>query len=313
MGLGFRRGVKPEVLFPGGREHVPANTTHAPIEVRPTGSPNRFFGIKAASPGAIDQVRAYNGTSVATALATHGAIRVFEALKEMPSEAIHPRLDEEFAGVVLKTLLVHAARWDEDATETIKSVVNADGAMYHLHERDEISRIFGYGKPDIGRVLECTEKRATLVGWGTIQAGEASQFRVPLPPTLPVSVTIAWLTPINVNHRMYRMAKLEASPGGDDKLSLNVKPGKQQPSHIAVARGTVFHRCWDGTKAAEFVDDGYLVLDITCKATAGELDAEIPYGVAVTLEVGEGVAIPVYQEIQERLRSTIRTAVRASV
>jgi Subtilase family len=94
MGLGFRRGIKPELLFPGGREQVRANSTRAPIEVRPVGSPNRYFGIRAARPGSAgltNETALYSGTSVAAALAAHDAARIIEALEELPPEEIHPR------------------------------------------------------------------------------------------------------------------------------------------------------------------------------------------------------------------------------
>ena len=116
LGLGFRRGVKPELLFPGGREQLRSSTSHAPIALRPVGSPNPYFGIRAAIPGTGGQtnsVTLHSGTSVAAALATHSALRIFEALQELPSDPAYPTTDENYHGVILKTLLVHAARWDE--------------------------------------------------------------------------------------------------------------------------------------------------------------------------------------------------------
>ena len=92
MGLGFRRGIKPELLFPGGREQVRANSTHAPIEVEPVRGPNRYFGIRAARPGRAgrtDESALYSGTSVAAALASHDAARITEMLEELPAEDIH--------------------------------------------------------------------------------------------------------------------------------------------------------------------------------------------------------------------------------
>jgi hypothetical protein len=91
LGLGFRRGVKPELLFPGGREQVRSNSTHAPIVVKPIGSPVRYFGIKAAAPGQAGQtnfINLHNGTSVATALAAHNAIRILESIEDMPTDPV---------------------------------------------------------------------------------------------------------------------------------------------------------------------------------------------------------------------------------
>ena len=316
LGLGFRKGVKPDLLFPGGREQVRSNSTHAPIAVTPIGSPVRYFGIKAAAPGQAGQtnfVNLHNGTSVATALAAHNAIRVLEFIQDMPTDPAYPVVDDRFHGVILKALLVHAARWDDETADLLKPLVDTGGSMYHEHVKDELTRLFGYGRPEIERVLDCTVQRATLIGWGTIRDEEIDQYRVPLPAGLEgirgfraITVTIAWLTPLNLGHRMYRMAKLEGAPGGDKKFSLGVDNAKVQPSHNAVARGTVFHRRWEGEKAVSFADNGDLLLNVSCNATAGEMDADIMYGVAISVEVGQGVAVPVYEEIRNRLRAAVR-------
>ena len=83
LGLGFKRTIKPEILFPGGAEQVRANSNHAPIEVSPVTPPGNFFGIGVASPGPAGQTnrkRNMNGTSVATALATQGANQTYGEL-----------------------------------------------------------------------------------------------------------------------------------------------------------------------------------------------------------------------------------------
>lgn len=316
LGLGFRRGVKPELLFPGGREQIKTSNSHAPIEVRPVSSPTRYFGIKAATPGQkgqTDYVMPHSGTSIATALATNGAIKILESIENIPSDTAYPLVDESFHGVILKSLLVHSAQWNDETIDFLKTVIDPEGNLHHEHRKEEFARFLGYGKPEISRVLGCTEQRATLIGWGTIADKQVDQYRAPLPDGLnavkcfrAVTVTIAWLTPLNINHRMYRMAKLEAAPGGDPKFSLGVDNAQDQPSHNAVGRGTVYHRRWRGDKAAPFTDDGDLVLNVSCKAIAGDFDGEIPYGLAVTLEVGQDVHIDIYNEIRNKLRAPVR-------
>jgi hypothetical protein len=295
-----------------------SNKTHAPIEVKPVGSPVRYFGIKAAAPGRPGEtnfVTLHNGTSVATALAAHSAMRVLESIEDVPSDPVYPAIDDHFHGVILKALLVHAARWDDETTEILRPLVDPDRSLHHEHVKDELTRLFGYGRPEIERVLDCTVQRATLVGWGTIRDKEIDQYRVPIPAGIEgirgfraVTVTIAWLTPVNLSHRMYRMAKLEGSPGGDKKFSLGVDNAKVQPSHNAVARGTVFHRRWEGENAVSFADNGNLLVNVSCKAAAGEMDADIMYGVAISIEVGQDIPVTVYEEIRTRLRAAVRVA-----
>ena len=316
LGLGFKRTVKPEILFPGGVEHVRSNTSHAPIVTQPVTPPGRHFGIGVASPGAAAETNRklnLSGTSVATALATHNAMRILEAIDDLPDDPAHPAIDPDYHSVLLKTLLVHGARWDQGAVDALKSVIGENGKLHWEHERAEISRFLGFGCPDINRVLDCAENRATLVGWNTIYARQTDRFQIPLPPELKgvagfraLSVTIAWLTPVTNQHRMYRLAKFKAGPGRDKGFSIGVSNSKGQPSHNTLGKGTIYHQRWEGEDAADFVDDGYLVLDVTCSPTAGQLDDAVPYAVAVSLEVGADIAVPVYQRVRERLREIIR-------
>ena len=315
LGLGFKRTIKPEILFPGGAEQVRASSNRAPIDILPVAQPANYFGIGVASPDPAGQTNRklnMSGTSVATALATHNALRILEALEELPDDPAHPEIDPEYHAVILKALLVHSARWDSDAMGALKTIITENGKLHWEHERDEISRFLGFGCPDIGRVIDCAENRATLIGWNDIGPKETDRFTVPLPAELKgtagfraLSVTIAWLTPITHSHRMYRLAKFEVGPGGDKKFSIGVDNAKQQPSHNALGKGTAYHRRWEGEDAVDFVDDGNLVLDVTCSPAAGDLDESIPYAVAATLEVGQDVIVPVYERVRDQLREDV--------
>ncbi|MGH9694519.1 MAG: hypothetical protein ACRD5Z_10280, partial [Bryobacteraceae bacterium] len=65
--------------------------------------------------------------------------------------------------------------------------------------------------------------------------------------------------------------------------------------------GSVFHERHEGKSAVPFIDDGHLSLRVWCKEDAGLISEEaIRYGVAVTIEAG--TELPVYDEIQTRLR-----------
>jgi hypothetical protein len=316
LGLGFKRAIKPEILLPGGVEQIRASSTHAPIEVTPITRPGSFFGVGVASPGPTGQTNRrlnMSGTSVATALATHNAIRILEAIEELPDDPVHPRIDPAYQAVILKALLVHSAHWDGDAVNALRGIITENGRVHWEHERDEISRFLGFGCPDIERVVDCADNRATLIGWSTIHSNETDRFAVPLPVELEgiagfrsLSVTIAWLTPITYSHRMYRLAKFKAGPGGDKSFSIGVANSRQQPSHNVLGKGSVYHQRWEGDEAVAFVDGGNLVIDVTCSPAAGELDDAIAYAVVTTLEVGQAVAVPVYERVRERLRQVVR-------
>jgi hypothetical protein len=47
-------------------------------------------------------------------------------------------------------------------------------------------------------------------------------------------------------------------------------------------------------------------MNVSCKAAAGELDADIPYGIAVSIEVGQDINVSVYEEVRARLRTGVR-------
>ena len=315
LGLGLKRTVKPEILLPGGVEQVRRNRNQAPIDVSPVRQPGNYFGIGVASPavaGQTDRKLNMSGTSVATALATHSAVRILEALDDLPENPEYPKVDPDYYPVLMKALLVHSARWDQETEDVLRRVIREEERMYWEHERDEISRFLGFGCPDIDRVINCSENRATLIGWGTIKGRQTDRFRVPLPADLEgisgfraLSVTIAWLTPTTYEHRMYRLAKLKAEPGSDKAFSIAVSNSRSQPSHNILGRGTIYHHRWEGEDAADFIDGGDLVLDVTCSPTTGKLDYDIPYAVAASLEVGVGVAVSVYENIRKRLREVI--------
>ena len=154
--------------------------------------------------------------------------------------------------------------------------------------------------------VSCTPHRATLLGYGTISAKEAKVHRIPLPPSLEgiteprkVTVTVAWLSPVNPRHQSYRRAKLEAGAVTNLEAAAGVKRSSGQPPHASASRGAVFHDRYEGKNAVSFVDDGHVFLRIFCREQAGALDQPIRYGVAVTIEAGEGIAV--YDEIRTRL------------
>jgi hypothetical protein len=82
-----------------------------------------------------------------------------------------------------------------------------------------------------------------------------------------------------------------------------------QPSDKATARGTVFHERRTGDGASVFVDDGHLLLRLTCRAPAGNLTESVPYALAVSMEVGIETGIQVYDQVRIRLAQPMPAAV----
>ena len=248
------------------------------------------------------------GTSAATALATRAAHLIFDALINRDGGPMRADFDPMFRGVVVKALLIHRAKWGSRAAFLDgKDGPGPQGRGKHAERRDNISRLLGFGFPEIEEALSCTPNRATLVGYGMINARENNIHRIPLPPSLEnvqeprsLTVTVAWFSPINCRHQAYRQAKLEVNPLEKPEKAVGVERlSRQQPASPSIQRGTVFHTRYEGNHAVAFVDNGHLVFGIHCREQAGRLDQAIRYGISVTIEAGE--KIPVYEEVRARL------------
>lgn len=119
-------------------------------------------------------------------------------------------------------------------------------------------------------------------------------------------VTLAWFSPVNPSHRNFREAKLEMS-SANKWGQLPLKLARQDGDHNQVLRGTVQHEVLEGTdQIAAFQDGDSILLHVACKKDAtARLDDAIPYGLAVTLEVAEGIQIPIYEQLRTRLRPLV--------
>ena len=163
--------------------------------------------------------------------------------------------------------------------------------------------------------LNCRLVTWVTPGYGTIGAGDSNVHRIPLPPSLEcvtearaLSVTVAGFSPVNRRHQAYRRSKLEVSAVRNLEIAAGVKRSRGQPSGNSVPWGTVFHTRYEGDLAVPFVDDGHVLFRIYCREQAGAQDQSIRYGIAVTIEAGEG--IPVYDEVRARLAVPVGARIR---
>jgi hypothetical protein len=322
MGLGFRRVVKPDLLFEGGRTPVRVVASGDSVTIAAAQGQVNLFGAKVASPDRRGGTRfeGYEwGTSVATALVTRAGHRLHDALMDADGGSNHTDIPRSYWPLVLKCLLVHGANWGPRG-EVLDQLFGPQGQGSHHARRDDIARLLGFGVPAIERVLECAENRGTLLGFGSVQTNSGLLYRVPLPADLDgarmfraLTVTLAWFSPVNARHQGYRMAALDVSPGSDEKYWIATERFPGQPTDKATARGTVFHERRFAEDAAVFADDGHLLLRVSCREGAGKLDEglpeRIPFALAVSLEVGIESGIQVYDQIRARLMAPVRAAV----
>lgn len=137
--------------------------------------------------------------SNATALMSRNAGICYETLEQIFDEYTVEQDIRKYEPALLKAMLVHGCSWGDIGNRLI-TILNNTGNVERAKRL--ACNWLGYGVPSIERVLECTEQRATLLGFGEITDGQAHIFSLPLPPSLGarrdrrrLTVTLAWLSP----------------------------------------------------------------------------------------------------------------------
>lgn len=311
-GGGLRRAVKPDILLPGGRQLV---RLEPPVDGRRlvTLPPSRRApGIRMAGPsrepGRLDATVYDSGTSVAAAYAGHCSGHLLESLRRLRELHGDAMPGSDLDAVLLKAALLHGAYWGAART----FIEDAQDEIGRERSRDAVARVVGYGRAAPDRVLVCDEHRVTVIGGGRIGKDDAHSYRFPLPASLAsrtdrrrVTLTLAWLTPINPAHRFYRRAALKLEPGGTTDL-MGTRTDTDQ---YGARRGTAQHDVLVGDRAVPYAPGAALELVISCRADAGALETQVPYAVFGSVEVPPRAGIPVYEEVRQALR--VPVAVRA--
>lgn len=302
LGLGFRSSVKPEVLVGGGRTLLRARATQ-PLRLEPVASPSRFAGMSAAAPdpqGRLDQRVNVYGTSVAAALASRTAHQLIEAV--LDSDPLG-ETESPFWPLYAKTLLVHHSRVHPETYGRLETLFR-NGQSSSALKRD-IARFLTFGCIPGDFEPGCTDQHAIMLGHGLIDRDQGHLFRIPVPQSLggnigyrALTVTLAWFTPVNASHQLYRMAKLVAHLPRVAGMDGN---DTDQPDDHSRGKGTVFHARFDGSSNVAVSNGATAEVAVDCLAQAGELDETIPYAIAVSFEVGINSGIDIYSDVRARL------------
>ncbi|MGZ3814775.1 MAG: S8 family peptidase [Mucilaginibacter sp.] len=307
VGNGFRRSIKPEILMAGGRQLFDSFLINKAFRICIGGLPP---GQKVASESKEGERSASTytcGTSNAAALATRAAAKIYEVVETIRNE--NPGIiQNEQVSILIKALLVHGAS-RETADRLLEKHLRTKANSRQFKQFS--SKFIGYGYPNIEKVLACTEQRATVIGCGFIKEKQVHEYRFPLPHSLAnspewrrLTITLAWFSPVNPNHRYLRKAKLFFEP---PKKSGELQLERQQSDHNQVQRGTVQHEILESQKVSDYQEGDELVIPVQCNADATDrLDEEIPYALCVTLEVKEGVNIAIYQEIKNHIQLQVQ-------
>ena len=219
---------------------------------------------------------------------------------------------EDFMAVLIKALMVHGASWGE-AAEVIEAAILSGRNGTEI--KKEIARCLGYGRPDFLKSIECAATRATAIGFGAISKDQRHEYRLPLPPSLSaldcwrrLTITLAWLSPISLDNRKYRKAALTFEA---KEMAGTIGGKRSEVDWHQVRNGTLQHEIIEGAAVVAFQENDCLVIAVQCREDAGPLDVDVPYGLAVSLEVKAEVGIDLYEEIRSSIEVAVREAVRA--
>lgn len=308
LGPGFARSVKPDILMPGGREHIQVVRNHVHIDVRP-GRASRGAGLKVAAPpsGGRENLDGYtNGTSAAAALASRACHRIHDALETAYGDDFL-RLPLVSRAVLLKALLVHPARWPKDIATLIRDTIGPRGHGQAPRQKDNIRRFLGFGCVDADAAVACAADRATFFATGTLLRDRTVTVNVPIPLVIGgkarphmLSATLAWFTPVAPGRKSYRNCRLKLLQP-DEIAALAISAHGLQPDQNQTNRGTVYSRCWSGDAAPVVGPDMTVPLVVQRDPDQGAaIDEPVPFGLAVTLAMPGEVAL--YDEVQARVR-----------
>lgn len=308
FGNGYRRAIKPDLVYYGGRQLyeeplVRANSAHFRIS-RKIIEP----GNKVAAPNNLNTTIFTRGTSNSAAFITRYSASILNTISDVFNQQ-NISLNSKYIVPMIKSMLIHGCKWEDIET----NIRNVFGNQYSNKEyKDIISRWIGYGLPEISKVIECTEQRVTILGYGEISQDKVHVFNLPLPPSLSARndrrkliITLAWLSPVTTNTQRYRTASLffEAE-------STKINTIRDDADFHAVKRGTVQHEIFVGEQAAAYEDGESISINIVCKKDAIDFNESIPYAITVTLEVAEGIDINIYQEVRSRIIIPVAVPVR---
>jgi len=316
QGMGHRRAIKPDLLAPGGRVAVRGRLDAQDPEVLEVYTGGLLPGQQVACPGAtegtLDQTRYTSGTSNATALASRAAALLYEVVEDLRAGPDGDALDSVPPSILVKALLAHSAEWG-NAQDVLRSTLMTEERRRGFNEY--VSRLLGYGCIEVDRVTSCTPRRVTAIGCGILRADAGQIHEVPLPSSLSgkrgkrrLTATLAWMTPVNPRHQHWRRAQLwfhpdPERPAGEHDAYTPLQLRRSQGDWQATQRGTLQHEVFDGEAAAAYVDGSSIKIQVSCKADAGSLEEDVPYALALTLEVAEEMHIAIYDEIRVRLQA----------
>ena len=215
-------------------------------------------------------------------------------------------------------MLVHGASWG-DWQDFLDQVFDGpdNGMDRWWRIKRACAQLLGYGIADFQRGTVCTDERVIVLGCSELRPEEGHLYKVPLPPALHaetvgrrLTITLAWLTPVNPRHRNYCAADLWFDA---PETQLQVK--RRDAGDKMVKQGTVQHEVLEGNAAVPIEEGDALPVQVNCRVDAGsKLTTPVPYALMVSLETARPLAVSVYEQVRiglDRLRAPVPVRARA--
>lgn len=298
FGIGYNRTINPDLYYYGGRKLLMSS---GDVGVR-WASSSREPGCKVAAPfgDGSESGQAFSfGTSDAAAQITHEAGKCFDVLNEIFLSETGHSIPNDYTAILLKGMLTHGATWNTCADE-ISRLTQLSSNRLH--------RWLGNGVPDISRVMECTNRRITLIGLGGLKPEEAHVYTLPLPFDFStqlvrrkLTVTLSYFSQISPAKQRYRTSQIWFEIEQPHKLVST----RQNTDWRSVRRGTLQHEIFSGEDAVVWDTEDCLKIKVNCKKDAENCRDVVPYGLFVTFEVAQGINMDVYTSVVNRLRQAI--------
>jgi hypothetical protein len=307
VGLGVNRAIKPDLVEAGGRQMVMSETTAGTVSVwaREHGDVGQLTAIPDPVGGTNTKVGRSTGTSNAAALVTRTAVRIADAVEDLFMRDGQDWARLRTRAVVLKALLAHSCSWG-NAGALLDSLYGGGWQR----RREVISRFLGYGRPDLSRIMRGDGSRITLLADDIITPDLLHEYRIPIPRAMVgnrelrrVIMTLAWSTPTEPVSRRYRGVLAEIVDKNGNRNFWNGVDSTLQPHPFAGRRGTLQHLVFEGSKLIRSVQEGTFFVGVQARADLPIFaKAEVPYALAITLELAQPVRNDLFADVEARIR-----------
>ena len=324
FGLGPFRAIKPDLIAAGGHHEIRGHPAGGSLRLRAVPQSIRT-GLTVATAGLGVTARSRSrGTSCAAALVTRSLLNAAAALTEEGGPFEGLELSRTDVALLTRALAVNAARWPEAAKTLYLTEIRRPGGHFR-QAAEEVARHFGYGFLDPELMREAPLQGATLVSLGHVRKDRGTIFEMPLPPSLsddPVHrsmlVTLSWFSPVEPARARYRLAALEAIAADGNILEddaedkhWNLAMKSAPPAVALIKRGTVWSRrmVHNRVRAPEFGNEATLPIRVQCRDASGgglDPDEDIPFAIAVTLQLAATAEYDVHEEIRNQLLVRLR-------